>query len=210
MGDGSTSKQAATAFLRLAVSHPHGDADDASAGEALKPVVSLVACRPLTGRTHQIRAHLQHVGHPIVNDIAYGGPVLDAHLASGEAAAVAIASRVDDVPCEDDARFAPRPRREQQDGVEPMGGRHSQAVDPLCVHCPWLAPQSHELDVIPLRLHACRYSGEHWSFDAPLPIWAAAAAADTAAQHLPNGLWEQLSDETVKRYHDANGCQDGE
>jgi RluA family pseudouridine synthase len=34
---------------------------------------SLVECRPLTGRTHQIRLHLQSCGHPIVNDICYGG-----------------------------------------------------------------------------------------------------------------------------------------
>lgn len=35
--------------------------------------VSLVECRLETGRTHQIRAHLQYIGHPIFNDAAYGG-----------------------------------------------------------------------------------------------------------------------------------------
>jgi 23S rRNA-/tRNA-specific pseudouridylate synthase len=34
---------------------------------------SLVVCRPLTGRTHQLRVHLQALGHPIVNDAHYGG-----------------------------------------------------------------------------------------------------------------------------------------
>ncbi|KDD73813.1 hypothetical protein H632_c1818p1 [Helicosporidium sp. ATCC 50920] len=34
---------------------------------------SLVECVPLTGRTHQLRVHLQHLGHPIANDGQYGG-----------------------------------------------------------------------------------------------------------------------------------------
>ena len=34
---------------------------------------TLVACRPHTGRTHQIRVHLKHAGHPIYGDGLYGG-----------------------------------------------------------------------------------------------------------------------------------------
>ncbi|CAG8595912.1 13674_t:CDS:2 [Ambispora leptoticha] len=32
---------------------------------------SVVRCKPLTGRTHQIRVHLQYLGHPIANDPLY-------------------------------------------------------------------------------------------------------------------------------------------
>lgn len=35
--------------------------------------VSLVRCQLETGRTHQIRAHMKHLGHPIFNDSRYGG-----------------------------------------------------------------------------------------------------------------------------------------
>ncbi len=35
--------------------------------------VCLVECRLETGRTHQIRVHFRHIGHPLFNDITYGG-----------------------------------------------------------------------------------------------------------------------------------------
>ena len=34
---------------------------------------SLVACLPLTGRTHQIRVHFSHIGCPLAGDTLYGG-----------------------------------------------------------------------------------------------------------------------------------------
>lgn len=36
-------------------------------------VVSLIKCNLETGRTHQIRAHMKHLGHPIFSDATYGG-----------------------------------------------------------------------------------------------------------------------------------------
>lgn len=35
--------------------------------------VSLIQCQLETGRTHQIRAHMKHIGHPLFNDERYGG-----------------------------------------------------------------------------------------------------------------------------------------
>lgn len=35
--------------------------------------VSLVECQLETGRTHQIRAHMKYLGHPVFNDARYGG-----------------------------------------------------------------------------------------------------------------------------------------
>ena len=35
--------------------------------------VSLVQCNLETGRTHQIRAHMKYLGHPLFSDITYGG-----------------------------------------------------------------------------------------------------------------------------------------
>ena len=35
--------------------------------------ISLIKCNLETGRTHQIRAHMKYLGHPIFNDATYGG-----------------------------------------------------------------------------------------------------------------------------------------
>lgn len=35
--------------------------------------VTLIECKLETGRTHQIRVHMQHIKHPLFNDIDYGG-----------------------------------------------------------------------------------------------------------------------------------------
>lgn len=57
-------------------------------GDAGKPAVThfkvverfgyttLVECRLETGRTHQIRVHMQYIGHPLFNDYMYGGDAI--------------------------------------------------------------------------------------------------------------------------------------
>jgi 23S rRNA pseudouridine1911/1915/1917 synthase len=35
--------------------------------------VTLIECQLETGRTHQIRAHMKHIGHPLFSDATYGG-----------------------------------------------------------------------------------------------------------------------------------------
>jgi 23S rRNA pseudouridine1911/1915/1917 synthase len=41
-------------------------------GDPERPFAGLVECRLETGRTHQIRVHLAHIGHPLIGDQTYG------------------------------------------------------------------------------------------------------------------------------------------
>jgi len=41
-------------------------------GQSRYAAASLVECRLETGRTHQIRVHMAHIGHPVVGDPDYG------------------------------------------------------------------------------------------------------------------------------------------
>jgi len=38
--------------------------------------VTLISCVLETGRTHQIRVHMKHIGHPLFNDARYGGDLI--------------------------------------------------------------------------------------------------------------------------------------
>lgn len=63
----------ATRFTRL-------QALDCAGVPGLPPHCSLMSCELLTGRTHQIRVHLAHSGHPILGDEKYGDFTLNKTL----------------------------------------------------------------------------------------------------------------------------------
>jgi 23S rRNA pseudouridine1911/1915/1917 synthase len=63
-------KMAVRAGGREAVTH--WEIREAFNGHDGKPVAALLACQLETGRTHQIRVHLAHIGHPLMGDGVYG------------------------------------------------------------------------------------------------------------------------------------------
>jgi 23S rRNA pseudouridine1911/1915/1917 synthase len=50
----------------------HWELHETFQGHDGKPIASLLACQLETGRTHQIRVHLSHIGHPLMGDTVYG------------------------------------------------------------------------------------------------------------------------------------------
>ena len=64
-------------FRKLFTAYPEGDhGKEATTHYKILErfnYVTLVECRLETGRTHQIRVHMQYIGHPLFNDDTYGG-----------------------------------------------------------------------------------------------------------------------------------------
>lgn len=68
------------AFLnrKKVVVRPSGGKEALTYFKVLKrfPKATLLEVRPQTGRTHQIRVHMGHIGHPVIGDSFYGVPSL--------------------------------------------------------------------------------------------------------------------------------------
>nr|DAD30480.1 TPA_asm: hypothetical protein HUJ06_009331 [Nelumbo nucifera] len=138
-------KAACTKFTRISTNGTH----------------SIVLCEPITGRTHQIRVHLQYLGHPIANDMLYLSEVIADRSIEGMSADRAAAGRssISTFPCSN--RF---------DEYENSGEDFS--IDPMCTNCPNLAPKGYDGHEEPLWLHCMRYSGPDWVYECPNPDWA--------------------------------------
>src|SRR5436309_3529551 len=50
----------------------HWEIQESFSGRDGKPIATLLECQLETGRTHQIRVHLAHIGHPLMGDSVYG------------------------------------------------------------------------------------------------------------------------------------------
>ena len=86
---------------------------------------SIVHCLPLTGRTHQIRVHLQFLGHPITNDPIYSnrrvfGPSLAQNDSSGDNDADIISrlSKMGKTETFADALAEPNSKKEQNHDID--------------------------------------------------------------------------------------------
>jgi len=143
----------------------------------LKEGYSIVRCLPVTGRTHQLRVHLQFLGHPISNDPIYCNQrVWGASLGADDADALK----------DSDEDIITRLSRMGKSEVADAVAYHDEMVDEynkkkaekmsgeLCDVCAtplYTDPGAQELGIY---LHSLRYedAGGAWSYVSPLPAWA--------------------------------------
>ncbi|CAL5361792.1 unnamed protein product [Camellia sinensis] len=118
--NGSTAlkgKAACTKFTRISTNGTH----------------SIILCEPITGRTHQIRVHLQYMGHPIANDMLYLSEVTD-RSTKGMCADRAVAKSAQSLPS--------NPDKDCSAGSE-ENSKEDFSIDSMCTNCPNLAPKGY-------------------------------------------------------------------
>ncbi|KAI8647822.1 pseudouridine synthase [Parasitella parasitica] len=137
---------------------------------------SVVLCKPLTGRTHQIRVHLRYLGYPIANDPLYGnGTSWSPWLRPGERMAEKDARLLVDKLYE----YSPMEDWEEPDSaaatVVPAAAPNGSAQDIDSSKCPECSASlilGKNYDQLCIFLHAWKYSCNGWKYETDLPFWA--------------------------------------
>ncbi|KAL3478659.1 pseudouridine synthase [Aspergillus californicus] len=235
----ATGKEAKTKFRRMAYYPPPSPVVNTSGAEGegeVRPATpptsyanesegySIVHCLPLTGRTHQIRVHLQFLGHPISNDPIYSnrrvfGPDLGKNDATPDRDDEIIGQLMKmgrtEVPDTVSYRthFTTPPllppgtnasvveaimTKEHEVAVEAYhkrkGERLSGQTCDVCGTDLYTDPGVHELGIF---LHAVAYADSlgEWTYRSKMPTWGYPPAGLDGPREVPG--WESVPEEEV-------------
>lgn len=120
---------------------------------------SLILAQPITGRTHQIRIHLQYCGHAIHNDPLYAGPQWSDLFKTDEAVGVeGWLEKVQSIA--EQIRFT--------DSEDTYSSDETVSFK----ECPDCENPPNDPQQLSIDLHAFKYSGPIGTFQTALPIWA--------------------------------------
>ncbi|KAK9351272.1 pseudouridine synthase [Lipomyces doorenjongii] len=133
---------------------------------------SVVRCRPLTGRTHQIRVHLQYLGHPIANDPIYAnrrvfGPDLGKGGSGDDDDIVVRLARMGKYEEAQSVAYEEIIQHSKKAQGEKLSGEKCEICDTELYSDPGL-------NDLELWLHAQKYGSkiEGWEYQTNLPDWA--------------------------------------
>jgi len=149
---------------------------------------SLVLCQIESGRTHQIRVHLQFLGYPIINDNIYNSDVWGLGRGKDAEYGKPVEQLVEDLKekhsCTNWQEYkdpeydsylqsiAENEEIQMEDwSADDYKFEERPEKDPICLFChikKRMAPAEH----YEIPLHCWRYTSVKWSFTADLPGWA--------------------------------------
>ncbi|KAI1318991.1 hypothetical protein EDD11_005189 [Mortierella claussenii] len=143
---------------------------------------SIVLARPVTGRTHQIRVHLQWLGYPITNDPLYHNTeIWGTRNGQGgiteEAEKELVKKLLEIGDLEDELDQALASASSTTASVTPVDDSksdqcHDQHQAEFCKICRLASRVDPEPDKRIMYLHAWKYQAKAWSFETDLPEWA--------------------------------------
>lgn len=232
----ASGKEAKTLFRRLAYyPAPSSEslAENGDLGAATLPALlneedgySVVHCLPLTGRTHQIRVHLQFLGHPISNDPIYSnrrvfGPELGkledsperdaeiidrlSHMGKTELADTSSyrvhLTTTPNVPSDTDPSVVEAIMSKEHEAAvaayhKRKGERLSGETCDVCGTDLYTDPGPHELGIF---LHAVAYADHegHWKYQSKMPTWGLPPAGFDGPRETPDWVDPAEGEEIV-------------